>query len=98
MDDSSNEMYQKELLTVFGLTTYSDTLMNSIQQLYISLDYPMKEIVQHVPFQYSDDPELLFLVLFSYDYFKYTHALICNIINKQDTKQSHDELISALKK
>lgn len=95
-DDLSNEIYQKELLAVFGLTTYSDILMTSIQEL--SLAYPMKEVVQHVQFQYSDDSELLFLVLFSYDYFKYTHALLCDIINKQDTTSSHNELVAILKK
>ena len=97
-DDLSNEIYQKELLAVFGLTTYSDILMTSIQQLYSSLSYPMKEIIQHIQFQYSDDQELLFLVLFSYDYFKYTHALICDIMNNQDPTPSHNELISMLKK
>ncbi len=91
----SNETYQHELLAVFGLTAYSDTLLNFIQQLYT--DYPMKEILQHVPFQYSD-PELLFLVLFSYDYFNYTHNLLCKIITKQDTMQCQTELITILKK
>jgi hypothetical protein len=96
--DLSNEMYQTELLAVFGLNTYSDSLVNSIQNLYNSLDYPIKDILQHVSFQYSDDSDLLFLVLFSYDYFKYTHDLLCKIITKQDTTQSQEELITVLKK
>ena len=79
-----------------GLTTYSDTLLTFIQQLYT--EYPMKEIVQHVPFQYSEDPELLFLVLFSYDYFNYTHNLLCKIMTKQDIMQCQTELITVLKK
>jgi hypothetical protein len=94
----SNEKYQTELLAVFGLNTYSETLINSIQNLYNSLDYPIKEILQHVPFQYSNDPDMVLLVLFSYDYFKYTHALVCNIITKQDTTQCYNELITILKK
>ena len=94
----SNEKYQNELLTVFGLNTYSEKLVNSIQNLYSSLDYPFKDLLQHVSFQYSDDPDLLFLVLFSYDYFKYTHNLLCNIITKQDTTQTYEELITVLKK
>ena len=94
----SNEKYQTELLSVFELNTYSERLVNSIQNLYNSLDYPIKDILQHVPFQYSADTDMLFLVLFSYDYFKYTHALLCNIITKQDTTQSYDELITVLTK
>ena len=94
----SNEMYQNELLSVFGLNTYSDALVNSIQNVYNSLDYPIKDLLQHVSFQYSEDPDLLFLVLFSYDYFKYTHALLCNIITKQDITQTQEELITVLKK
>jgi hypothetical protein len=94
----SNEQYQSELLSVFGLNTYSDTLVNSIQNLYTSLEYPFKELLQHVPFHYSDDSDMLFIVLFSYEYFKYTHELLCKIITKQDTTQIHEELISVLKK
>lgn len=90
----SNETYQNELLAVFGLTTYSDRLLTFIQQLYT--DYPMKEIVKHIPFQYSEDPELLFLVLFSYDYFNYTHNLLCKIMTKQDSMQCQTELITIL--
>jgi hypothetical protein len=94
--DISNKIYQHELLSVFNLTCYSNQLTTYIQQLYTSLDYPIKEITQHVSF-HSDDPELLFLVLFSYDYFNYTHNLICKIITKQDTTKCHEELISILK-
>jgi hypothetical protein len=94
----SNEVYQNELLSVFGLSTYSDALVTFIQQLYTSLEYPIQEILQHVSFQYAEDPEMLFLVLFSYDYFKYTHALLCNIITKQDTTQCRETLIDVLKK
>ena len=94
--DESNEQYQKDLLAVFDLTSYSE-LTNCIQQLYSSLNYPIQDIVQYVSFQ-SNDPELLFLVLFSYDYFKYTHNLICKILTKQDTSKCHEELINILKK
>jgi hypothetical protein len=93
----SNEVYQNELLSVFGLSTYSDTLVTFIQNLYTSLDYPIQELLQHISFQYSEDPEMLFLVLFSYEYFKYTHSLVCKIITKQDTTQTHEDLINVLK-
>jgi hypothetical protein len=93
----SNEVYQHELLAVFGLSVYSETLVKSIEHLYTSLEYPIQEIIKHVSFQYTEDPEMLFLVLFSYDYFKYTHDLVCKIITKQDTTQSHEDLINVLK-
>ena len=95
--DISNETYQHELLSVFNLTCYSNQLTTCIQQLYTSYYHSIKDILQHISF-HSDDPELLFLVLFSYDYFNYTHNLLCKIITKQDTTKSHEELISILKK
>lgn len=96
-EELSNKTYQNELLSAFHLTSYSDTLLTFIQQLYTSLDYPIKDILQHISF-HSDDPEMLFLILFSYDYFKYTHDLLCKIITKQDTAKNHEELINTLKK
>ena len=98
-EEVSNEVYQKELLSVFGLSEYSETLSNKIDELYKTLDYHMiQDILKHVPFFYSQDPEMLFMVLFSYDYFNYTHNLITKIITKQDTSQCHEELMSILKK
>ena len=99
IDDAeiSNETYQRELLSVFNLTSYSNQLTTCIQELYISYYHSIKDILQLVSFD-SDDPELLFLVLFSYDYFNYTHNLLCKIITKQDTTICHEELISILKK
>ena len=96
-EELSHTTYQNELLSVFNLNSYSNTLLIFIQELYTSLEYPVKEILQHISF-HSDDPELLFLVLFSYDYFKYTHDFICKIITKQDITKSHEELINILKK
>lgn len=94
----SNETYQNELLSVFGFSSYSDKLPTRIQELYHTLNYSeMKDILKNVPF-YLTDPEMLFMVLFSYDYFKYTHDLICKILTKQDTTNYHDELITILKK
>jgi hypothetical protein len=93
----SNEVYQSELLSVFGLSEYSETLTTEMDRLHKVVDSILiQEILKHVPF-FSQDPEMLFMVLFSYDYFKYTHALITKIITKQDTKQCHEELLAILK-
>jgi hypothetical protein len=98
-ETESDTQYQIELLNAFGLTKISDTLSNLVENLYHELQYPyMKEILDYIPVTFSSDPVILFMCLFSYDYFKYTHELIVNIISKKDTNLAHQKLLSILKK
>jgi hypothetical protein len=94
----SNEIYQNELLAVFGEKKFSDVLSVHISALYTKIHEEFQDILKHVEFNYSRDPEMLFMILFSYEYFKYTHAYLVNIITKQDCSKSHAELVTILKK
>jgi hypothetical protein len=94
----SDEQYQIELLAAFNLSEISDKLSVLVEKVYNELNYPyMKEILDYIPITFSSDPVILFMCLFSYDYFKYIHELIVNIILKQDTKINHEKLIHILK-
>ena len=98
-DTLSDEQYKKELLAAFNLSEISDNLSVLVEKLYNELNYPfMKEILDYIPITFSSDPVILFMCLFSYDYFKYTHELIVNIVLKQDTTIQHNNLIHILKK
>ena len=94
----SNEIYQNELLAVFGEKKFSDVLSNHISALYKNVHIYFKDLLKYIQFSYSNDPEMLFMILFSYEYFKYTHAYLVNIMLKQDVSKSYAELVDILKK
>ena len=96
-EELSNEKYQSEILLVFGIPEYTDSLHEHITKLFKELDYPMEDILQHV-FTFSTDPEILFMILFSYEYFKYTHAFLGKVLTKQDATKVKEDLITVLKK
>ena len=96
-EELSNAKYQEELLKAFTMPTFSENLTTQIEQLYKSLSYDFTEILSHVEFIYSNDTEMLFMLLFSYDFFSYTHELIKKIIEKEDTTIECKKLIDTLK-
>jgi len=96
-EDLSNEKYQSELLIVFNVPEYTDGLHEHMSKLFKELNYPMDDILQHV-FTFSNDPEMLFMILFSYQYFKYTHVFVSDLLTKKDPTKSKEELIAILKK
>ncbi len=97
-ESESDQQYQTELLMAFHLTEISNTLSDLVEKLYHELTYPlMQELLDHIPITFSSDPVILFMCLFSYDYFKYTHELIKNIALKQDTTKHHEQLLLLLK-
>lgn len=96
-EELSNEKYQSEILLVFGIPEYTDTLHEHITKLFKELNYPMDDVLQNV-FTFSSDPEILFMLLFSYEYFKYTHTFLIDVLTKQDPTKSKEELIAVLKK
>ena len=94
----SNQQYQNDLLSAFYLTEISNKLSDFVEKIYHELNYPlMQELLDCIPITFSSDPVILFMCLFSYDYFKYTHELIKNILLKQDTIKEHQQLLLLLK-
>ena len=99
-EDEYNTVYQTELLMAFHLSEFSDQLTVKIEKMYEYLldNYaPLPELMACIH-NFSTDSAMLFMYLFSYDYFKYTHALLVDIFTKKDTTQSHQILRSILTK
>lgn len=94
----SNELYQKELLSVFGFSEFTDSLHEHISELHKNLNYPIHDILKSVPFNYTTDPEILIMILFSYDYFAYTHSFLVKVLMKEDPTAMKEELMAVLKK
>ena len=96
-EELSNATYQEELLKAFTMTTFSENLTTNIEKLYKIIPYDFTEILSHVEFIYSNDKDMLFMLLFSYDFFSYTHELIKKIIEKEDSTIECKKLIDTLK-
>ena len=99
-EDEYNTVYQTELLMAFHLSEFSDQLTSKIEKMYAYLlsNYaPLPELMANIH-NFSTDSEMLFMYLFSYDYFKYTHALLVDLFTKKDTTESHKALVSILTK
>jgi hypothetical protein len=99
-EDEYNTVYQTELLMAFHLSEFSDQLTTKVEKLYdyLSSNYTLlPELMSRIQ-RFSTDSAMLFMYLFSYDYFKYTHALLVDIFTKKDTTQSHKLLMSILTK
>ncbi len=97
-EDEYNTVYQTELLLAFYLSDFSTQLTSKIAELYAYLlsNYaPLPELMANIR-NFSTDSEMLFMYLFSYDYFKYTHALLVDLFTKKDTTKSHKALVSIL--
>ena len=96
-EELSNAKYQEELLKAFKITEFSNDLTTNIEKLYKTISYDFTYILKHVEFIYSYDNDMLFMLLFSYDLFKYTHELIKKIIVKEDSTKECENLIQNLK-
>jgi hypothetical protein len=74
---------------IYGLAT-------QIQMLYDQLkdQEKIKSLIQKINGPWMT-PDLAFCVLFSYEYFEYTHRFICELLNDQPLT-SYDTLYSLL--
>ena len=95
-EELSNSKYQEEVLKAFNMSKFSEDLTINIDKLHKTLTYDFTEILTHVEFVYSNDKDMLFMLLFSYDFFSYTHELIKKIIVKENLDVEHKKLIDNL--
>jgi hypothetical protein len=74
--------YQEMILRI--LDTNLDGLATEIQLLYDQLkdQEKIKSLIQKINGPWMT-PDLAFCVLFSYEYFEYTHRFICELLNHQ---------------
>lgn len=94
----TNEDYQIELLKIFQIENHEE-LGSQIELLYTLLDpprlTPLLDKVMEIYFWANR--EHAFYLLFSYDYLRYTHPYISNLLNKTEYTSSYEKLLSELK-
>lgn len=90
LHQDTNDQYQKDLLNVFSIDSY-DLLGDKITTLYQSLEktkdfVAILEKIKMVCAPWADDNQIAFFVLFSFDYFHYTHLYLCELLLNQEPK------------
>jgi hypothetical protein len=84
----SDETYQSELLKIFCVDHY-ELLVDKIFQLYSSLEktQELNELLNLVIKKCAPwaTDETAFFVLFSYDYFQYTHQYLIDVLTNRKT-------------
>lgn len=93
----SNEEYQVVLLKAFQVSHY-DELGNKMTTVYESIHHSTLSLVlDKIREVYTwANPEHAFFLLFSYDYFKYTHPYIVDLMENHDCTQSYESLIKSI--
>ena len=95
---STTEEYQVVLLKAFQVSQY-DELGNKMTELYqhVQEESTLTTLLNKVIEVYSwANPEHAFFLLFSYDYFQYTHLYISDLLEKRESS-SYEKLLSELK-
>ena len=95
----TNESYQSNLLKVFQIKD-PDELDECITVLYErvqsnpQLPIILDKVMEVYPWA---SREHSFYVLFSYDFFEYTHPYITSLLNHTDSTESYEKLLSEIK-
>jgi hypothetical protein len=95
----TNEQYQSELLKVFQIKD-ADDLNECITVLYerVKSEPTLPSLVNKVMEMYPwANSEHAFYVLFSYDYFEYTHPYVVNVLNHVSIDEVYEKLLSEIK-
>lgn len=101
-DDICDLIYQTDYLQIFGVVEFDYNLINSEMKKL----FEISEVKSNTTFQecikkaanmfLSEDLELGFMVLFSYDYLFATHLCICDVLKNGSIEEKHLELLSNL--
>ena len=89
----SNKMYQTELLKALGLSTYDDDVTSKIEEILNSAK-DLSNLSDELKKKWLFD--LHMFMLFSYDYFQYTHEFLCDFFEKRNTIDSYNNLSLAI--
>ena len=93
----TNEQYQADLLKAFQVSDY-DELGNKMTSVYSTLHHStLPSVLEKIMEVYAwANPEHAFFLLFSYDYFKYTHPYMVDLMENHDCTSSYETLMSKL--
>ena len=92
-DDISGIVYRNELLTVFGLREYDNDVVNSEMNIIyekLKKHEELNSIFNKLAGLFlSEDPDIGFMILFSYHYFFLAHPCICDYLEYEDIRPEY---------
>jgi len=100
--DICDLIYQSDYLQIFGLVEFDyNTINNEIRKIYESVgvksNATLRECMKNAASMFlSEDLELGFMVLFSYDYLFATHLCICDVLENGSIQEKHLDLLRKL--
>lgn len=100
--DICDLIYQTDYLQIFGLVEFDYNVINAeMKRIYeipgVKSNTTFQECIKKAANLFlSEDLELGFMVLFSYDYLFATHLCICDIMEYGSIQEKHLELLSNL--
>ena len=100
--DICDLIYQTDYLQIFGLVEFDyNTINTEIQKIYeidgMKSNAKLQKCMKKAANMFlSEDLELGFMALFSYDYLFATHLCICDVLEKGSIQDKHLDLLSKL--
>ena len=100
--DICDLIYQADYLQIFGLMEFDyETINTEIRKIYeipgVKSNAKLQECIKRAANMFlSEDLELGFMVLFSYDYLFATHLCICDIMEYGSIQEKHLVLLTKL--
>lgn len=84
IEKNDDEIYRKQLLQVFNLEEYNDSIIEKITKVYnlIKENESFKKIINNVSNKHGFNKQThedIFIILFSYDYFETFHKVLCQL-------------------
>jgi len=101
-DDICDLIYQIDYLQIFGVVEFDYNSINTeMKRIYeidgVKSNPTFQECIKKAANMFlSEDLELGFMVLFSYDYLFATHLCICDVLENGSIQEKHLDLLSNL--
>ncbi len=101
-DDICDLIYQTDYLQLFGLVEFDYNVINAeMKKIYetdgVKTNVRLQECIKKAANMFlTEDLELGFMVLFSYDYLFATHLCICDVLENGSIQEKHLDLLTKL--
>lgn len=98
-DDVCDLIYQTDYLQMFHLTEFDyNTINTEMKKIYeieeVKSNAKLQKCMKKVASMFlSEDLELGFMILFSYDYLFATHLCICDVLENGSIQEKHLDLL-----
>jgi len=96
-ENLQNNQYQKDLLTVFSLQSYTDKIiMKEIDELFDKFKHNIqlktlinKYIACQTQFPIKISPKMAFIILFSFEHFHYMHKCLGYLLKNEPINEEY---------